>query len=260
MTNSEEPQLLHFANPRAGSVPIAYRYAKPEHGKHICLWLPGFKSDMDSTKASALAHWAKQQGAGCLRFDYSGHGLSGGKFEDGTLSVWLAQAQAVLGLIEASLPVVFVGSSMGGWIALLLAQKLFREGCRLPSALVLIAPAWEMTALMWEQASEEAKSAILEKGVFYRPSAYSEEPYTITKALIDDGNLHRLEPDGLPQSLPIRIIHGYMDRDVPWHRSLKLIERSHCHDIRLTLVKDGEHRLSRPRDLALMYENLSEFI
>src|SRR5271166_3114995 len=252
MTNSAELQLLPFDSSTASPVSIAYRYDRAASGKPVFLWLGGFKSDMDGTKAEALAAWAKENGAGCLRFDYSGHGLSGGRFEDGTLSQWLAQAGAVRDLIEGH-RTVFVGSSMGGWIALLLAQQLAKEGLETPLALVLIAPAWDMTGLMWEQATEEARAAIRDQGVFYRPSTYGDEPYTITRALIEDGKRLHVDSDGLPMDLPIRIIHGREDADVPWQRSLQIIERVGCPDIRLTLVKDAEHRLSRPQDLALLF-------
>jgi pimeloyl-ACP methyl ester carboxylesterase len=259
MTNSAELQLLPFDNPPAPAVSLAYRYNRPQEGKPVFLWLGGFKSDMDGTKAEGLAAWAREHGAGCLRFDYSGHGLSGGRFEDGTLSQWLAQARTMLAMIESH-RTILVGSSMGGWIALLLAQQLSREGKQPPSALVLIAPAWQMTSLMWEQAPEEARDAIASQGAFYRPSEYGEEPYTITRTLIEDGKRHRIEPDGLPPDLPIRIIHGREDRDVPWERSLRIIERVPCQDMRLTLVKDAGHRLSRPQDLALLFAALEEFL
>jgi pimeloyl-ACP methyl ester carboxylesterase len=271
--NGEELQLLMPGAHGEPTVSIACRFQKPEAGKPVFVWFCGFKSEMGSVKASALSEWTAANGAGCLRFDYSGHGKSGGQFEQGTISAWLGQAAAVCAHALRGTPAVFVGSSMGGWIALLLARQLGQvlsplgekdrmrgdSACNL-RGIVLIAPAWDMTRLFWDRAAPEAREAILRDGVYYRPSAYGGEASAITKALIDDGERH-LSGDGpIALSAPVRILHGCQDPDIPWQRSLTLLGRIACPDTRLTLVKDGEHRLSRPQDLALLFSTLAEFL
>lgn len=256
--NGAELQFFPHGSPGERTVSIAYRYRKPKENKQTFVWFPGFRSEMQSLKANAVDEWAGLNGAGCLRFDYSGHGQSGGRFEDGAISAWLAQATAVCAHALAGRPAVFVGSSMGGWIALLLARRL-AEAATL-KGIVLIAPAWDMTRVFWERAPEVARSAIMRDGVYYRPSAYGDGPYAITKALIEDGERHLLSDGPIPLSMPIRILHGCEDPDIPWRRSLRLLEVIGCADMRLTLIKDGEHRLSRPQDLALLFTTLAEFL
>jgi alpha-beta hydrolase superfamily lysophospholipase len=240
-------------------VQIAYRQRAPLQTNGVTfVWFSGFMSDMDSTKASVLAKWAAERGAGCFRFDYAGHGKSGGSVESSTVTSWLQQAEAAVRHVDQG-PAVFVGSSMGGWMSMLLAQRLVREG-RGPQGLVLIAPAWNMTQLMLERAPAEARDELQRTGVYYRPSAYSETPYAITNALIDDGESH-LFGDRLPQfGCPVRILHGMRDEDVPWERSLKFVHMVTDGDVTLTLVKDGDHRLSRPQDLDRMFATLSPFL
>jgi pimeloyl-ACP methyl ester carboxylesterase len=274
-------------------VSIAYRFGEPRDGKPVFVWFGGFRSEMEGTKAAALAAWAREAGAGCLRFDYSGHGKSGGRFEDGTIGAWLGDAAAVCAHALGRRPAVFVGSSMGGWIALLLARQLGQvpphpEGrldarilvdadTGVPSplgekdrmrgdsapdlkAIVLIAPAWDMTRLFWEHATPEIRETILRDGAYQRPSAYGDGPYPVTRALIEDGERHFLGTSPVPFSGPIRIIHGCEDPDIPYQHSLALLGAIECRDMRLTLIKDGEHRLSRPQDLALLFSTLSEFL
>jgi len=259
--NSEKLQLLPMAG-AAGepATPIACRFDEPQGNKPVFIWFCGFKSDMDSLKASALKEWAVQNGAGCLRFDYSGHGQSGGRFEDGSITAWLAQALALYKNTVEGREAVFVGSSMGGWIALLLARALIAQGRSAPKGIVLIAPAWDMTRLMWERAPQEAREAILRDGVYHRPSAYSQEPYAITRVLIEDGKHHLFGEGPVPLDVPIRILHGCQDPDVPWRHALGLLDAIACPDMRLTLIKDGEHRLSRPQDLELLFTSLHEFL
>ncbi len=259
--NSEESQLLQV--PCAGGVTtsIAYSFRKPEQNGPAFVWFCGFRSEMGSLKADALARWTSETRAGCLRFDYSGHGRSDGKFEDGTISAWLDDAAAVhAAALKPEDPAIFVGSSMGAWIALLLARRLASEGKALPKGMVLIAPAWNMTRLFWKRLPPEARAAIEGCGVFLRPSSYGDGPYPITKKLIDDGEKHILGEEPLLLAMPIRILHGCQDPDVPWRHSLDLLDTIAGADIRLTLIKDGEHRLSRPQDMALLRSVLAEFL
>jgi pimeloyl-ACP methyl ester carboxylesterase len=214
---------------------------------------------MVSTKASVLAPWAQSRGAGLLRFDCSGHGQSSGRFEDGTMGDWLAESLAVFDA-HTDGPQILVGSSMGGWLALLTARSLIQrgDGARL-RAMVLIAPAWDMTEeLMWKRFSQEKREAIERDGVFYRPSDYG-EPYPITRALIEEGRSHLLAGTVFDSGCPVRIIQGLRDADVPWEHALKLVDML-GEDVRLTLVKDAEHRLSREQDLALMLATIGEFM
>lgn len=218
------------------------------------LWLPGFKSDMVSTKASALSEWAREKGLACTRFDYSGHGQSEGRFEDGTIGRWLEETRAVFAQMTEG-PVIVVGSSMGGYIALLLLRQLMAEApgeaARI-KALVLIAPAWDMTEeLMWNEFPQDVKWEILEKGVWLRPSAYG-EPYPITRNLIEEGRRHLMGRQAWDPGRPIHILHGLQDPDVPWEHTLDLESILTGGWTRVTAIPDGDHRLSRPEDLKLL--------
>lgn len=245
-------------------------------GKPGLVWLCGLKSEMTSTKASAVADWAEAQGLACLRFDYSGHGQSEGRFEHGTISRWLEEAKAAFRNLTAG-PQILVGSSMGGYIALLLLRKLL-EGrqsavggrqsgaaggttadARLPTAeaerikaLVLVAPAWDMTELMWRNLPSAARRDIEEKGVFLRPSRYGDGPYPISRALIEDGRRHLIGAAPLDPGRPVHIVHGLQDPDVPWEHTLDLAAHLSGDWTRVAAVPDGEHRLSRPEDIALL--------
>ncbi len=225
-------------------------------------WLSGFKSDMASTKATALAAWAREHGYGATRFDYSGHGVSSGRFEEGTIGRWLDEAAAVFARFTAG-PQVVVGSSMGGYIALLLLRRLMAEApeqaARL-KALYLIAPAWDMTErLMWANFPPEARAAVMTDGVFLRPSAYG-EPYAITRGLIEDGRAHLIGDAPFDPGRPIRILQGRLDPDVPWQHAVALQDLLAGDRLRIRWVEDGEHRLSRPEDLALMLADLKDLL
>ena len=212
------------------------------------VWLGGFRSDMLATKAEALDGWAAEHGRAFLRFDYSGHGESGGRFEDGTISAWLEDSLAAIATTQG--PQVLVGSSMGGWLALLAARRLAAAG-RPPAGLVLLAPAVDFTqALMWPSLSAEAQRAIEEQGVYQRPSDYSPEPVPITRALIDDGRRHLLLGGAIRSHAPVHILQGMRDPDVPWRHAMILVEHLAEDPVVVTLVKDGDHRLSRPQDIA----------
>jgi pimeloyl-ACP methyl ester carboxylesterase len=215
------------------------------------VWLGGFKSDMRSTKASVIDEWAERAGRAFLRFDYSGHGESEGAFEAGTISRWLEEALVVIEGFATSRPIL-VGSSMGGWISLLAARRLMQDRPALaPAGIVLIAPAVDMTErLMWERFPDGVRQTVEESGVFYRPSEYSpDEPYPITKVLIEDGRNHLLFGKPIQTGCPVHILQGMEDPDVPWEHALQLVEHLPGDSVSLTLIKDGDHRLSRPEDL-----------
>jgi pimeloyl-ACP methyl ester carboxylesterase len=218
--------------------------ARPGEGPPV-LWCGGFRSDMRATKAQVLDAWARETGRALVRFDYTGHGESGGDFAGATISTWLEDTRAVIAAFAPHRPIL-VGSSMGGWIACLAA----RSGIGL-SGLVLIAPALDFTEdLMWARFTPEIREAIARDGAWARPSAYSDVPVPITRALIEDGRRHRMLGDAIDPGCPVHILQGMDDPDVPWRHALRLVERLPSADTVLTLVADGDHRLSRPQDLA----------
>jgi pimeloyl-ACP methyl ester carboxylesterase len=235
---------------------IAYIEEKGAADKPGLMWLSGFKSEMTSTKASALVQWARQNDLSCLRFDYSGHGQSEGRFEDGTISRWLEETRAIFSKIGSGSRIL-VGSSMGGHIALLLLRALMAEApdeaARI-KALVLIAPAWDMTELMWSNLPAAARKAVEEKGVYLRPSRYGDGPYPITRVLIEDGRQHLIGKTPFDPGRPVHILHGLQDPDVPWEHTLDLVAHLSGDWARVSAVPDGEHRLSRPQDLALLLD------
>lgn len=216
------------------------------------LFLIGFRSDMTGSKATALDAWGAEAGRAVVRFDYSGHGRSGGRFEDGTIGRWLEEAEAVATRV-CRRPLVLVGSSLGGWIALLLAQRLKAEGT--VAGLVLVAPAADFTTRLMEPAfSEEARNALARDGVWMRPSAYGDGPYPITRRLLDESRAHLLLDGPIEVGCPVHILQGVRDVDVPWQHATETVSRLATDDVVLTLVKDGDHSLSRPQDLARLTE------
>jgi pimeloyl-ACP methyl ester carboxylesterase len=223
-------------------------------------WLGGFNSDMKGTKALALDAWAAEQGRACVRFDYSGHGESGGKFVDGTIGRWLEDSRAVFEQFCRG-PQVVVGSSMGGWMALLLAREVAKlaAGASL-AGLVLIAPAPDFTEeLMWKGFSPEIRRQIEETGAWLRPSQYGDgAPYPITRALIEEGRNHLLLGSAIDVGCPVRILQGAQDPDVPWQHAFKLVQRLPAEDVVLTMIQDGDHRLSRPQDIARIIAAVAE--
>ena len=222
-------------------------------------WLGGFNSDMRGTKALALDAWAVEHGRACVRFDYSGHGESGGSFADGTIGRWLEEGVAVFARFCKG-PQVVIGSSMGGWMALLLAREIRRRGIDSASlaGLVLIAPAPDFTeALMWKGFAAEVREEIMSKGVWHRPSQYG-EPYPITRALIEEGRNHLLLGGKIDVGCPVRILQGAQDPDVPWRHAFALAERLPAEDVVLTMIQDGDHRLSRPQDIARIMAAVAE--
>lgn len=242
-----------------GAATIAYRHtpgADPEGRTPGVLFLGGFMSDMTGTKAAALEEWAAARGLGYTRFDYQGHGASSGRFEDGTIGTWADDALAVLDRVTAG-PQILVGSSMGGWMMLLTALRRPER----VAGLVGIAPAPDFTEdLMWDLFDEPTRRRILEEGVWRRPSDYGPEPQPITRALIEEGRNHLLLRGPLALDKPVRLLHGMEDPDVPWRVSLRLAEALTGADVRVTLVKDGDHRLSRPQDIALLCRTVGDLV
>ena len=228
-------------------------------------WLGGYKSDMKGTKAVALADWAAQAGRACVRFDYSGHGESEGAFTDGTIGRWLADSLAVFDACCCG-PQILIGSSMGGWLALLLARELKRRpspgggSAASVAGMVLIAPAVDFTEeLMWKRFTPDIKRELEQKGVWERPSQYSPEPYLVTRQLIEEGRKHLLLGSMIETGCPVRILQGVEDPDVPWQHAKALVARLASDDVVLTLVKDGDHRLSRPEDIERLIRAVAEF-
>jgi pimeloyl-ACP methyl ester carboxylesterase len=219
------------------------------------VWLPGFKSEMTSTKASALAAWASSKGVSMTRFDYSGHGQSPGRVEDGTIGRWLEEARDVV-LSHTTGDVILVGSSMGGYLALLLVKSLMREmpnEAQRVRALVLIAPAWDMTErLMKPRLSDSARRELEENGIWLRPSRYGDGPYPITRQLIEEGARHQIGNEAFNPGRPVHVLHGLQDPDVPWEHTLDLVAHLDGDWTRVTAVPDGDHRLSRPEDIDLL--------
>jgi pimeloyl-ACP methyl ester carboxylesterase len=217
------------------------------------VWLGGYRSDMLGTKAETLSEWASATGRAFLRHDYSGHGESGGEFRDGTISTWLAESLAVLRAFTQG-PQILVGSSMGAWIALRMAQELRRAGEdeRL-AGMVLLAPAPDFTAELIEPSlSEEHRRDLERQGYFEEPSEYAPEPNVYTRALIEDGRQNRVMTGPIDTHCPVHVIQGMADPDVPHEHALKLVSLLPADDVTLSLVPDGDHRLSRPQDLDLM--------
>ncbi len=222
-------------------------------------WLGGFNSDMRGTKALALDAWAAEKNRASVRFDYSGHGESGGSFAEGTIGRWLEESVAVFKQFCIG-PQVVIGSSMGGWMALLLAREFARRGESRASlaGLVLIAPAPDFTEqLMWNSFSPEVRHEIETRGVWLRPSQYG-EPYPITRELIEEGRKHLLLGSAIEVGCPVRILQGAQDPDVPWRHAFALTERLPSDDVVLTMIRDGDHRLSRPQDIARIIAAVAE--
>jgi pimeloyl-ACP methyl ester carboxylesterase len=213
-------------------------------------WLGGFRSDMTGSKAQALDRFGAEHGLAVTRFDYSGHGQTGGDFNLGSISRWLEEALAVFDTTIG--PQIVIGSSMGGWLALLMIRELRRRGASRVAGLVLIAPATDMTELMQAQMTKKQRSLLLKQGFVEEPSEYSPEPYRINLSLIEDGRQHLLFGRIIETGCPVTILQGARDRDVPKEHALKLVQHIVNDPVTFTLVPDGDHRLSREQDLALL--------
>ncbi|MFZ2100735.1 MAG: alpha/beta hydrolase [Oricola sp.] len=248
---AEEPDTL-----AVDGTDIAVRH-RPG-GNPGLVWLGGYRSDMLGTKAETLDALAGGLGLAYTRHDYSGHGESGGDFAEGTISKWLKQSIAVFERFTTG-PQILVGSSMGGWIALRMVQELNRgrPGDRI-AGLVLLAPAPDFThELMEPQLTDQHRLDLTEKGYMEEASEYSPEPNIYTRALFEDGEKNRVMTAPLDTFCPVHILQGMADPDVPWTHAQKLMEFLPKDDVTLTLVKDGDHRLSRPQDLDLLKRTVS---
>ena len=250
--NPDAPPSLTLA--RAGGETVAYR-RRPGRSPGV-VFLGGFMSDMTGTKAEALDRFCAARGQAYLRFDYFGHGASSGAFKDATVGRWKADALAVLDDLTEG-PQVLVGSSLGGWIMLLVALARPQRVC----ALVGIAAAPDATEdLMWAELGETQRATLLRDGFLRQPSAYSPEGYIYTRALIEEGRRHLVMRAPIPIACPVRLLHGMHDPDVPWRTSLALAEKLQSRDVTVTLVKDGDHRLSTDDDLALLMRTLEPLL
>ena len=211
------------------------------------VFLCGYASDMAGTKALHLEAACRAAGRAYLRLDYQGHGASSGLFEDGTLGQWRDDARAVVEAMTDG-PLLLVGSSMGGWIALLVARRL---GERL-AGLVGIAAAPDFGDDVWSDLDDEARTTLLRRGVLSVPSDYGPEPGVITLTFIEESRRHNQLGADIPLRCPVRLLHGMADRDVPWRKAVELAERLQSTDVRVTLLKDAGHRLSEPHELELL--------
>ncbi len=238
---------------RANDVRIAFRYVKGAEGKQgapTLVFLPGYMSDMQGSKAQALEAWAIKNRRGILRLDYSGCGESDGDFADGTLQVWRDDVLFAIQMILRDGPVILVGSSMGGWVMLMVARMM---GTAL-KGMIGIAAAPDFTH--WGFTDEE-KLTIRRDGVLLAENPYGPEPTPTYHALFEDG-MHNLQlMDEIPVDCPVRLLHGQCDEDVPWDISVQLAAKLRSSDVQITLVKDGDHRLSRPSDIALLLDTVS---
>jgi pimeloyl-ACP methyl ester carboxylesterase len=248
--DAEKPAILT----RSDGASIAYHFSPGDNPGVV--FMGGFMSDMTGSKATAIEAHCKARGRAFLRFDYQGHGQSSGRFEDGTIGIWAADAICALDALTDG-PQIVIGSSMGGWIMLLAA--LARPD-RI-AGLVGLAAAPDFTeSLMWQHFPPEVRDTIERDGVYYEPSEYSDQPYAITRALIEDGREHLLLERALAVHCPVRLIHGMRDPDVPWEHSLRIQDALLSEHVSVTLVKDGDHRLSRDQDIALICRTLDGLV
>ncbi len=233
-------------------IAILSRDADDNDDAPTLVWLGGYRSDMTGTKAVELDRFAQENGLACIRLDYSGHGASTGDFNRGTISRWLEETIAVL-RHKAPKRIVVVGSSMGGWIALRLIEELRNNSGPEVAGLLLIAPAPDFTAALIEpNLSDEEKLSLQERGYFEEPSEYSAEPNIFTRDLIEDGRNNLVLQGIIQTGCPVHIIQGMKDEDVPYTHALKLLEHLPADDVVLSLIRDGDHRLSRPQDIERM--------
>lgn len=238
---------------------VCHRGASDGQARPGLFWLGGYRSDMTGTKAVELDRYAETHGLACTRFDYSGHGQSGGDFMDGTISRWLEESLAIFEHF-ASGPQVLVGSSMGAWIALRMIEELHRSGAgQAVSGLLLLAPAPDFTSALHEPLlSDEQKAQLAEQGYLEEPTPYGPDPNIFTRALFEDGRKNIVLKDIIETGCPVHIVQGMDDPDVPYSHALRLVEHLPADDVVLTLVRDGDHRLSRPQDIDLLLNAVAQ--
>ncbi|MGE0417651.1 MAG: alpha/beta hydrolase [Acetobacteraceae bacterium] len=240
---------------RGDGIELAWARVQGAPDRPTVVFLPGFRSDMTGDKATALASFAVERGLSMLRFDYAGHGASGGRFEDGSIGEWAGDALTVIDRLTTG-KLILVGSSMGGWIALLtgLARPQRIAG------LVGIAAAPDFTQrLMWDAMAPQEQETLRRDGILYVPSQYG-DPTPITMKLIEDGAHHHVLTGRIALTCPIRLLHGQADPDVPWELALTIAAQAESTDVEVILVKDGDHRLSRPQDLALLRRTVAALL
>jgi pimeloyl-ACP methyl ester carboxylesterase len=255
----DSPHFISFDGVREGKG-LAYRQRPSSSPAPSLVWLGGFRSDMLSTKAQALDDYAQASGRGFLRFDYSGHGESHGVFEAGTIGAWMQQSLAMICSLTKG-PQILIGSSMGGWIALLVARELARLGqTERLGGMVLIAPAADFTEkLIWQQLSPDLQEQIEREGQWLRPSAYG-PPFPITRELIEEGRQHLIMDEIVRTYCPVHIMQGMQDPDVPWQYTLSLVHRIAADPLTLTLLRDGDHRLSQPDQIASLIKAVGDMV
>jgi len=245
-----EAPLRHLERPDGAR--IAYRHT-PGAGPTV-VFLCGYASDMSGSKALHLERCCRERGQAFLRLDYRGHGESSGRFEEGTIGAWAEDARSVIEACTEG-PLLLVGSSMGGWIMLLVALAMPER----VAGLVGVAAAPDFTEeLVWEALDEAARAELLRAGRLLVPSEYDEEPCPFTLALIEEARSHLLLRAPIPLACPVRLLQGLADPDVPWETALRLAERLAAEDVRVTLVKGAGHRLSEPEHLELLDEAVRE--
>jgi len=240
-------------------IAVRCRSATREDGKPGLVWLGGYRSDMDGTKAVELDRFAAGKGLAYLRFDYSGHGRSGGDFRQGTISRWLEESLDVFDRYSSG-PQILIGSSMGAWIALRMVQELRKDGKGdRVAGLLLLAPAPDFTVELQEPLLTDVQKNDLEtKGYFEEPTPYGPDPNVFTKALFDDGADNIVLTGIIETGCPVHIIQGMEDPDVPVTHALRLVDHLPSDDLVLTLVRDGDHRLSRPQDIERMLRAVAD--
>ncbi len=255
MAENTEPQFIEVGS-GVSARKIAVRFR--DGNAPILVWLGGYRSDMLGTKAEAIDQWAASRQLANLRHDYSGHGESGGEFRDGTISRWLEESLAVFDRFDDKRPAILIGSSMGAWIALRMAQELARQSRSSElHGLLLLAPAPDFTAeLMMPELSDEHRRQLETQGYMEEPSEYSDEPNIFTKALFDDAGKNRVMTGPIQTGCPVHILQGMQDPDVPYAHALKLTEFLPMDNVTMTLIRDGDHRLSREQDIRLILESL----
>lgn len=243
---------------REGLNDLAYVHTQGDENHPAIVFLGGYKSDMQGTKATHLEHFCISQGLEYLRLDYSGHGASGGQFVDGTIGQWADDASAVIShVIGGKRPIILIGSSMGGWIAMILTGR----GMFNVTALIGIAAAPDFTRDMFNhRLNDEQRAAIMQNGRVEIPNDYSDEPYILTKALFDDGQEHFVLDGRVTIKTPMHLLQGKMDKDVPWQWAENTAAHFGHDTVKITYIDDGNHSLSRPEDLEILERAVMDFV